>query len=399
MKYLLTILIFLTIKNAGGQVTYVYEPNPLTGNVEILKTDKSKNIYREKVSVIKRNPISGYFEIEETINQNLIQEPTINPYSSRPNFELVYQIKPFNVGYENLIEQINTLNKRFEFDNVNQLRQNNNLDKNKLLYVDNFLKNYYENMNTTAKNLLNFYNAQTKFTQVLKDGFYYTTEISNNSVVNANNKLHADNQINAEFKTTLGIAKVINNKLVEYYETMYFEEMDKRSNVYKKFNLEISSTINNCKAIFREKGIPDIKTIYFFDNIIDPEFAIPDPKFGVISFNTSFIPSANVNSNYSGKFLILRVARNKTGKITQEELKGSDLTIGNFGYIISYTTLNDNNSSCTNNSVMIAFKPNNGNYSIGVSYLNLSLNQNIYWSFDNILIGESSCNVNNLSAN
>ena len=118
MKYLLTIIIFLTIKNAVGQVTYVYEPNPITGYVEILKTDKSKNIYREKVSVIKRNPISGYFEIEETKNQNLIQEPAINPYSNRPNFELVYQIKPFNVGYENLIEQINTLNKRFEFDNV-----------------------------------------------------------------------------------------------------------------------------------------------------------------------------------------------------------------------------------------------------------------------------------------
>jgi hypothetical protein len=395
MKYFLTILIFLTIKNAGGQVTYVYEPNPLTGNVEILKTDKSKNIYREKVSVIKRNPISGYFEIEETKNQNLIQEPAINPYSNRPNFELVYQIKPFNVGYENLIEQINTLNKRFEFDNVNQLRQNNNLDKNKLLFIDNFLKNYYENMNTTAKNLLNFYNAQTKFTQVLKDGFYYTTEILNNSIVNVNNKLYADNQINAELKTILGIAKVINNKLVEYYETMHIDEMSKNSNVFKKFNLEVTSTINNCKAIFREKGIQDIKTIYFFDNIIDPEFAIPDPKFGVISFNTSSIPSASVNSNYSG--ILLKVARNKAEKITQEELKSSDLTKGNFGYAISYATLNDNNNSCANNSVMIAFKPNIGNYSIGVSYLNLSLKQEFYWSFDNIIIGESSCNVNNLS--
>ena len=382
-RHLLTIIFLIFTIFLKAQNTFTYKPNPITGNLEVFKTSQGNNDYPQKVAEIVKNPITGYMEIKEFGNQNNFQQSSSEPYTNRPNFDLVKQIKPFDFPYQALIDQITTLNKRAEYDIIQKQLQDKSISDSKQKAFIESVKASFDNMTNIANNLLGFYNSQSKFPSRLSDGYYYTTELENQLWVNADNKTNPEKKNGYFIKT--GITRIENNKIIEYYESTHNDMMSKESNVFRKFNLEVKGNVDKCKVTFREAGSSKYISIYFFDNIIDSTINITNPNFGLYTIFTD-----GVRSDFSpdkNRLIGIKIARNYS--INSDASLTTLLSLPYTSTIVNNN--NSKNNSCNNSSLTFAFKPNLGTFNIAVRILNLNNNKEDKWTINDIKITAGSC--------
>jgi hypothetical protein len=384
MKITFLILISFTSIFIYGQTTYTYKPNPITGNLEVFKTSQGNKAYPQRVAEIVRNPISGYLEIKEYSTDNQVQQSSSDPYTNRPNFELVKQIKAYD-PYSGVIEQINTLNKRTENNLIQRERNNITNSTPKSEYYNKQLRDYLQNISTTANKLLSFYNAQAKFPSKLPDGYYLTTEIQDGTSIKINNVLDPNNKINGDKEIQVGIAYIQNNKLVEYFESSWFDKTSSTSNVFRKFNISVASNVVNCKVMFREEMTNEYRSLYFFDNILDSSSRIPNPNFGYFTLFTDGLVSDSEKP--IGLFGI------KMGR--QPHIPSSESIYEYFSNLPYANGIDHNNNSkkynCSNSNLTFAFKVNAGKYCILVYNIEKRNGKNDTWYYENIEFTPGNC--------
>lgn len=392
MKIILLIAMSFISIYMYGQTTYTYKPNPITGNLEVFKTSQGNTAYPQRVAEIVKNPISGYLEIKEYSTGNEFQQSSNDPYTNRPNFELVKQIKAYD-PYSAIIDQINTLNTRIEYNVMQREVATNSNSTSKSEYYNKKMRNYLLNMSNTANKLLDFYNAQTKFPTKLPDGYYLTTEIQNGTNIKINNVLDPNNNINGDKEMQVGIAYIQNNKLVEYFESCWFDKTSTQSNVFRKFNIPIASNVVNCKAMFREEMTNDYRSLYFFDNILDSTARIPNPNFGYFTFFTDGLLSDSEKPIGLFGIKMGRNAHNPSSESIWEY----------FSKLPYVNGIDHNNSSkkygCSNSNLTFAFKANAGKYCILVYNIEKRNGNNDTWYYENIEFTSGNCGSTVLKIN
>ena len=230
-----------------------------------------------------------------------------------------------------------------------------------------------------ANGLLNFYTSQYQFPSKLQDGYYYATQLDNQQWVDK-----AKNENTNGYFIKVGIARIEGNKIVEYFESAHSDMRSKESNIYRKLNLEVKGTVDKCKVSFRERGSDKYLTVYFFDNIIDPSFSIPNPNFG---FFTVFTDGINGDLTPDKQIAGIKIVRNFT--------IDPDAGLNNIMYLPYSGAIEKSNfsfqNSCNNSSLTFAFKGNLGTYSFAVRILNFITKSEYKWTFNNMTIAPGTC--------
>ncbi len=376
-----------------AQTTFIYKPNPLTGNLEVFETNPNNRVLNNKVAVITRNKLTGYVEINDLTKEQSIKHSLPNPYTNRPNFELVDRIKPFDFPYQALIDQITTLNKRTEYNLIQRESSSNTNSPDKSEYYNKQLREYLQNLSTTANRLLSFYNAQAKYPTKLPDGYYLTTEIQDGTNIKINNVLDPNNKVTGDKELQVGIANIRNNKLVEYFESSWFDKTSTQSNIFRKFNIPVSSDVVNCKVMFREEMTNEYRSLYFFDNILDSTSRIPNPNFGYFTFFTDGLVS---DSEKPIGLFGIKMGRNA-------HIPSSESIWEYFSKLPYANGIDHNNNSkkysCSNSNLTFAFKANAGKYCILVYNLEKRNGKNDTWYFENIEVTPGNCDSTILKTN
>lgn len=371
MKVLTLIFALLIIETTNAQNSIIYKRNPATGVLEVYESQYGFPV-GQRIGDIKQNPISGYVEITN-YEKDKIKAVAESPYTRKPNYD-IQKFTPFNLPYQSLIDQIETLNRRHEY----QL-----LEREPIKQVPNStleeIKETFRTETNFADNFLNFYNSLSTFPLKLKDGFYNTAEISD-SYMNPLTKLS-----NRTYVT--GIAKVFDGKLVEYYGNIYLDNFSTTTNVYRKYNLAAPIEIKNCKSLFYEPG-GTLNQIYFLENLITSNNQIPDPNFGFYTFYTDGLNSPD------NQITLLH----KIGRDLGREINFNDISFKNNSGALGYFagTFLSNRSyqfSCNNSNITFAFRPNKGKYSLSVLIPGTAETDFVktWWKVDNIIITPNSC--------
>jgi len=355
MRPLFILLIILAGNFSFGQ-SIVYKRNPATGVLEVYQSQgglpTGSPLYK-----IKKN-VFGYLEVE---NVNV----SLNPFTQKPDYSSYNNFKPYQLPAKEIFETLETLNRRAEYDYITSKPQQNNTDFDKELKR---IQEIFQKENDIATSYLKFYSSNVTFPQNLKDGWYEVVKIYENK------ELGKILQTSIEYSYNLGLCKVINNRIAEYYENCNVFNI-KTGFVFKKVRTEVSSAISSCKATYREEGTNEYYSIYFLDNILDNEKQTSNPNFSYYSIYTS--PQVDRIGNSFG----VQIARNKT--ISKEEL-----TSYSAGPYITLLPSNSQSYECNNSLLTLAFRQTDDNFSIGVIYPP----NNTTWILNNITLYKGSCN-------
>lgn len=337
MRLLITGLTLIIFQTCFSQSSYVYKRTPF-GQLEVYQSQgglpTGSPLYK-----IKKN-VYGYLEVESL-------NASTNPFTNRPDYSAYSTYNNYKLPAKEIFQTLEVLNKKTEYD---QLVANPNTSNNS--GTSQILKDaqtFMQNRSAIATGLLNFYNSNIDFPKTISDGWYDVTKITK-FVPNAVERNAGFSESN-EF--TLGICKVFNNRITEYYENINIYDL-KNGFVFRKINIDVISPIANCKSTYREKNENEYSTVYFLDNILESTKQITNPEFALYTINT---PS---NFNSANLILNIQIARNYA--MTSDdvrELKGG-------AYIYTIHKPNPVTSECSNSALTFAFKKTSDKFSIGI---------------------------------
>lgn len=364
MKLLLIVLFCIVGNNQiFGQQVFEYRRNVITGNMEVFEKS-SETLFGKKVGELSQNIISGYYELK-TFNQTSNKITVINNiYSNRPTYDAT-------AYYQNLLTQINTLNQLEELKkiNTNQIKDE--------YYKSQARKLEFENRSLIIENIFSFYNSQKTFPSNLKDGWYETMEIQQYDKQFWQKALDG---ATIKFMNNCGFVKIEKNKIVEYYRSLLrpFYTSCISHNVFQKVNFDYVETVKECKASYKTMGTGDKGTIYFINNLVNPDQQIANPNF---SYYTLYTDNLRVTKDE----ILIQIARNQV--CNTEDIKNLQFG-GYFTGLPSQINNSKNFPSCNISNMTLAFKGLNGPYSIGIIS---SSDANKIWTLDNINFVTSNC--------
>jgi len=364
MKLLITFLLTLIINLSFSQSSVVYKRNPF-GELEVYQSQgglpTGSPIYK-----IKKN-VYGYLEVENV-------DASTNPFTKKPDYANYNNFKPYQLPAKEIFTTLEVLNKRTEYD---QLITNPNTSINST--ASQLLKDaqtFMQNRSVIATNLLNFYNSNVEFPKKLKDGWYDVTKISKYTPNETEQRMGFKE--GNEF--TIGICKVVSNRISEYYENINLFDL-KTGFVFQKINLDVASTVNNCKSTYRTKNENQYNTIYFLDNILDSAKQIESPDFGYYTINT-----AN-NFNSQNLTMSVQVARNKS--VTRDEV----LNLQAGPYQLTVFKPNPSTGDCSNSAITLAFRKSLDKFSIGI----VRLTDKAVWTMNDLAFSPGTCSSTTLN--
>ena len=358
MRLFLTALSLLIFKIAFTQSSVVYKRNAF-GELEVYQSQgglpTGSALYK-----LKKN-VWGYLEVE-----NL--KASTNPFTNRPDYSAYSTYNSYQLPTKEIFQTLDVLNKRTEYDKlIANPNTNNNSNTSELLKE---AQTFMQNRSAIATSLLNFYNSNVEFPKNLKDGWYEVTKITKNTQNEASRELGFKDG----YDYTLGVCRVANNRIAEYYENINLFEM-KDGFVFQKINVDIMSLITNCKSSYRAKNENEYSTIYFLDNVVDIERQIPNPQFAYYSVFTA----PNFNSN--NLTLHIQVARNKN--ITRDEV----VNLQGGPYILTVFKPNPVSSDCSSSGITLAFRKSTDKFSIGL----LRFSDRAVWTLNDLNLTAGTC--------
>lgn len=354
MKYYIFLITCLISSVAYSQSSIVYKRNAF-GLLEVYKSQGGLPV-GSPLYKIKKN-ICGYLEIENV-------DASTNPFTQKHDYS-IFISRPLQLPIKEIFETIETLNKRYEYDNITSDPNKNSSNEGK-----EYIKNFFQQRSQVATELFKFYNSNVSFPKILANGWYEVVNIYDNEASSA-----LGYEAGKDYK--YGIAKVQDNKIIEYYENCNSSDL-KTGFVFQKMKLDVMSTITNCKSTVRKTGSNDYSSVYFLDNILDYSKQIPNPEFGFYSIYTSF----NIERS---KMLVVQVVRNYT--ITREEVAG--IKVGQYSAILAQP--NPNNNDCNNSLMTLAFKKTSDIFSVGVVQTSEKIFGGSVWLFNNLTIPSGKC--------
>jgi len=362
MRPLITIFLCLIAHSLLSQSSYVYKRNPATGTLEVFQSSgglpTGSPIYK-----IKRN-VYGYLEVENV-------DVLTNPFTRKPDYNAYNNFKPYQLPAKEIFQTLEVLNKRAEVDYVMSQPQNNNPEYQKVVQA------FRENLkaeSALATSYLNFYNSNVSFPKSLKNGWYEVVNIYDNR------SLGKTLNVAIDYSYYIGICKVENNKIAEYYKNCHAFNF-KEGYVFQKEKIDVSSGIASCKATFRKASSTDYTTIYFLDNILDSTKQIDNPNFSFYSIYTS----PNFKFHKQNSFVSIQIIRNKT--ITRDEVQNFAAGI----YSTAMIDVNPQTNDCRNSMLTMAFrktKDPNDKFSLGI----YREEDKFVWLLNNLSFTPGDCN-------
>lgn len=325
MRIVLTIIILLIAPPLFSQNSFVYKRNAF-GVLEVYQSQyglpTGNPLYQ-----IKKN-VFGYLEIE-----NLNTSP--NPYTRRPDYS-TYVTQGYNLPTKQILETIETLNKKQEYDYINsnafQARNSQNSDIDR---ITKDFQSFFEDRNRMASSLLNFYNSNISFQSSFKNGWYDVVEIYNQDGLA---RLNVKEGVDYKY----GVCKVVDNRIVEYYQNSSNWDI-KDGYVFQKIKFDLASPIRNNKSSYRTLA-GRYNFIYFLDNLLDSSKQIPNPQFSYYSLYTT--------TNFKESTVLIQIARNEM--ITDEDIKS--MSIGAYSLAVGKESLSQGSGDCSNGLLTIAFR-------------------------------------------
>jgi tetratricopeptide (TPR) repeat protein len=322
----LTVIIFLILStNIFSQENYIYKRNPLSGKIEVFKSQNGlpvgQPLYRMSTNIY------GYLEFEGL-------NPDLDPYSRKPDYRALQKRQPYNLPVQDIINTIETLNTNTEYQSKTSNKYNN---------LHNDLKEQAQFRHSLAESHLNFFNSFYNKPKTIKDGWHKVVKLFLDDGISA---LNISQHANMRF----GLVKVINNKIIEFYENIHTND-DISGTVYHKYNLQSNFTISNC--LFEPSKT---ETVLFYEYLINPSKEINEPLFSFLN-----IHQENPKSSYA-----IIIAKNKY--ITKNN-KGGDYYVG----IIQHNPLS---LDCTNSNFKIAIEHSETDF-YGISMIDITDNNSI----------------------
>lgn len=325
MRTFLTLIFITNFLICFSQNSYVYKRNAF-GVLEVFQSQyglpMGNPLYK-----IKKN-VFGYLEVE---NLNTSQ----NPYTRRPDYSS-YVTQGYNLPTKQILETLETLNKKQEYDYVNSNAfQAQNKNNNYLEKINEEVQKVQDDRNNMATTLLNFYSSNISFPVSFKNGWYNVVELYKMEGIPQRN-------IPAGLNYMYGVCKVADNRIVEYYQNSSNSSI-KDGYVFQKIKLDLSSPVKNCKSTYKTvDGL--YNSIYFLDNLLDSSIQIENPQFSFYSIY--------VGSNFKEYSLLIQIWRNST--ITNQDMQqigGSPYSI-----VLSDKNLAQSGGDCSNSLLTIAFR-------------------------------------------
>lgn len=278
--YFLFAAILISI-SVSAQNAIVYKRNVLTGKLEVYNAQNGIPV-GQPLYEISRN-IYGYTEIKAlSNNQGVAPNYFVDPYSRKPDYS-VQNFQPYQAPYGAMVDAVNARNSQF-YENL-RYTTNSNLytpppAKNSAqLSVDEIRRSLMETFdldNKKALSLVTFYNSIQNYPTTIKDGWHFATSID---------------KIPSEAVATLAADISLNINVSGYYQTVkylvYVEKNIMKSifwlmpeesrpiDIGKEWELSSFPLINNASCYFNSKGSSAYTRLYFFDEIIDPNYVAP----------------------------------------------------------------------------------------------------------------------------
>jgi len=339
-----------------SQSSFVYKRNSL-GQLEVYQSQgglpTGTPIYK-----IKKN-VYGYLEVESV-------DVSTDPFTRKPDYAAYNNFKPYQLPAKEIFETLETLNKRYEFDNVTSGNAKQN-SKSGEHYIDK----YFENRFDLAETQLNFYNSNISFPTKLNNGWYDVVKIFDDALAKMVNPTKSKNFI-------YGICKVENNRIIEYYENCHYYDV-KTAKIFKKINIDVSSSISNCKSTYRAVGENQYFSLYFLDNILDETKQIGDPNFGFYTIYTS--------SNFNlGDGIFLYFGVNKT--LNRQEIQSKTPPSA---YSSGISLLNPVENNCKSSFSTFAFRKTGDKFSIAAAMLNQGQSYSSIWLINDFSVIPDEC--------
>jgi hypothetical protein len=352
-------LFFSLAASILAQTSVVYKKNSATGELEVYES-RGGLPTGNPLFKVKKN-VYGYIEVQNSgVNQD--------PFTKKPDYSNYNNFKPYQLPAKEIFETLETINKRYEYDNLASDAATNS--NSSLLEK---LNNYTLTREATAKAFLKFYNSNVAFPKTLKDGWYEVVKIFES-------KGFAQAGIIGGTDFKYGICHVLNNKVNEYYENSNILDL-KGSFVFQKMAIDVSSPVGACKFSFRVKNSNEYETVYFLDSILDETKQITDPQF---SFFSIFTESALITPK---DVLAVQISRNTV--ITRDKM----LKMEAGPYVAMIIGPNIETTDCANSLMTLAFRKNIDNFSIGV----VNFVNNKVWIFNNLIFSPGQCRSSTLT--
>lgn len=332
MKKFLILILFLNFQ-AIGQNSYVYKRNLLTGELEVFSSTGGFPT-GSPLMKFKRN-LYGYLEVQELpVNSD--------PYTGMPDYSALKMRNPYQLPINEIIETIESLNLSISYQNKRM--EGSSVNSN----ITDDLNNYRKYKDKIATSYLNLINNLENTPKILKNGWYRVARIFKEEGITQIGLMGGNSY-------SLGIAKVIDNILVEYYENKHIAD-NVDGFVFQKIPLYAPIQISNLSVPFKNKITQAHEKLYFINNIFDPNIQEPEPNFSFFSI---------YSSSNTAPALLLFIKRNE--KITDENIK----TLEGIPYQIQHTYANPIANQCDNSNLTLAFKEGEKNwYSIaGIDFL------------------------------
>lgn len=237
MKKIIVVLVLFISLYTQAQQTYVYKNNPITGAIDVYKSNLMGLEEGQSVMSFKKN-MWGYLEVtDNTINNSV----GTDIYTKRPNYD---KVKPFQSDYSGLLNDIDYVNQNNEkYIVANNPPVNDEWDEVK--FYEDYNKKQAE---ITAKQLL-FYNSFSIYPTHLKDGLHNAQSFNpSKSRPGALNVLDAKIEIK-------------NGSVTQIYTINHLNQKD-------IFELTSISQIKNCTITVVEKNTGVLK-FYFMEALVD----------------------------------------------------------------------------------------------------------------------------------
>lgn len=357
MRLLIILLLVILGRTSFSQGSIVYKRN-VFGELEVYESQGGMPI-GSPLYKIKKN-VWGYLEVE-----NL--SASTNPFTKRPDYS-GNSFNSYQLPAKEIFQTLEVLNKKTEYDQLVKTPASSNNPGTQKLLSD--AQTFMQNRSAIATNLLNFYNGNIVFPKRLKDGWYDVTKIVKFDPGQGEEAMG--------FKPgndfTIGVCKVDNNRIVEYYENVNIFDL-KDGFVFRKIDIDIVSPVNNCKSTYKEKNGKEYLNVYFLDNILDSAKRIDDPQFALYTINTA--------SNFNSKDLLLSVQVARNMDVTRDYL----VNVKGYPYFFPVFKPNPPTGDCSNSNITLAFRRSTDKFSIGV----VRFNDKSVWITNGLSFSPGTC--------
>ena len=248
-------LLLLFLGNIRAQ-NYVYRTN-YNGEVEVYQSDNSGTIKGNPIGVCKKNYNGDYIYTANTMTNIYPPKRDLPQSQNQNNREIVPSFYP-------------------DFSYLNYSRTQNTSTSNSANETySNILAEHTKSVEAEQKYLEGLFNRFINKPKKVMDGwhalkYFNETQSSTHEITKFSNN---------------GFAKVLDNKIVQILTERLYSK-----NIWEVSDISYSSTISQCKALFKGNGEIGYSESYFVQNIVDStNINLPS------MYNISFAKSTSIN--------------------------------------------------------------------------------------------------------